>query len=161
MSSGCLIEDPPPYTQPEQTPPRLDLVAATPSPDQIIVRKRGDVIEFKVPIVSEDAGDRLLGVLQLDMGSPSEVDNLASSFAPPSTLDASSPRDLSVTWEVKSFVTPGCHRFTLRVSHSLNFTNIPDVEDPRDVAEAYWWANIDPPDSGTLVDCPLASSGGT
>src|SRR5688572_20296073 len=60
MSSGCLIEDPPPYTQPKQTPPRLDLVAAVPPPDQVIVRKTGDLIEFRVPVVSEDAGDRLL-----------------------------------------------------------------------------------------------------
>jgi hypothetical protein len=138
------------------------LVAALPPPDQVIVRKTGDLIEFKVPVVSEDAGDRLLGVLQLDTGSgtTNEDDNLAVSFAPPSTLDAANPRVLNLAWEVRSFVMPGCHRFTLRVSHSLNFTTIPDVEDPKDVAEAYWFANIDQDTDGTLVNCPGASSGG-
>ena len=161
MSSGCLIEDPPPYRQPLQTPPRLDLIGATPPIDQVIVARTGDPLEFKIPVVSEDAGDRLLGVLQLDMGSTDEDNNVSSSFARASTLD-DLERILTVPWTVKS-IDPGCHRFTLRVSHILNFTSIPNVADPKDVAEAYWWANLDPdPEtaSNTLVNCPLASSGG-
>lgn len=159
MSSGCLIEDPPPYTQPEQTPPRLDLVAATPPLDQIIVRNTGDVIDFSIPVVSEDAGDRVVAFLQLDMGSPTEDPFVSQGFAPASTLDDLSRKLTLPSYEVKAFLTPGCHRFTLRVSHQLNFTIGTEVEDPKDVAEVYWWANLNPENSATLVNCPLASSG--
>lgn len=158
MTTGCLMEDPPPYTQPKQTPPRLDLVAATPLLDQIIVRRTGDPILFTVPVASEDAGDRLLGVLLLDAGTANE-DQLTSSFADASTLDAA-PRELTLSWTVRAYVTPGCHRFTLRVSHLTNFTDNSEVIDKKDVAEAYWWANLNFEGvSGTLVNCPLASTG--
>jgi hypothetical protein len=160
MAAGCLIEDPPPYREPQRTRPDLDTTTATPPLDQVIVRQTGDLIEFKIKVVSEDAGDRLLGVLQLDMGSPTEDDNLESAFVPASTLD-DTDRQLTIPWEVSPFITPGCHRFTLRVSHASNFTHIPDVLDPTDVAHAYWWANLNPrTDSATLENCPLASTGG-
>jgi len=158
MSSGCLIKDPPPYTQPKQTPPRLDLVAALPSPDQLIVRNTGDTIAFNVPVVSEDAGDRLEAWLQLDVGTPDE-DLITTANVPPSTLDDTS-RAFTLSYTVEENLASGCHRFTLRVSHELNFTSGTNVLDPKDVAEVYWWANIDPENSTTLVNCPLASSGG-
>ena len=160
MSSGCLIEDPPPYTQPAKTPPRLDLVRAFPSPDQVIVRETGDVIEFSIPVVSEDAGDRLQAVLQLDMGSPKEDDFVTSTKVPASTLDDMS-RTLLLQYEVELADAPGCHRFTVLVSHESNFGDGPEVEDPTDLAEAHWMANLNPEtDGATLVNCPLASSGG-
>lgn len=159
MSSGCLIEDPPPYPQPAQTPPRLDLRGATPPLDQVIVRTRGNPIIFSMPVASEDAGDSLFGVLLLDYSGPGTEDLLSVGVVPPSTLD-DTERALTLSWTVRPGLTPGCHRFTLRVSHQSNFLNLPNVRDPRDVAEAYWWANLDPETpSDTLANCPLASSG--
>jgi hypothetical protein len=158
MSSGCLIEDPPPFTQPEQTPPRLDLVAAFPPADQVIVRNTGDTVDFSVPVFSEDAGDRLRGVLLLDVGSPNEF-SLSRSPVPASTLD-DFERELTLSWEIRGFVTSGCHRVTLRVSHEQNFGKDDEVVDPKDVAVAHWMANINPENATTLVNCPNASTGG-
>jgi hypothetical protein len=161
MLSGCLIEDPPPYTQPAKTPPRLDLVRAFPSPDQIIVRNTGDVIPFSIPVVSEDAGDRLQAVLQLDMGSPTlEDDFVTSTKVPASTLDDVS-RTLLLEYTVELNDDPGCHRFTVLVSHESNFGDGPEVVDPTDLAAAHWMANLNPEtDGATLVNCPNASTGG-
>jgi hypothetical protein len=160
MFSGCLIEDPPPYTQPAKTPPRLDSVRADPSPDQIIVRKTGDVIRFTIPVVSEDAGDRLQAVLQLDMGSPTEEDDFVTSTkVPASTLDDKS-RALLLEYEVELAIRPGCHRFTVLVSHESNFGDGPEVVDPTDLATEHWMANLNPENDATLVGCPNASTGG-
>jgi len=164
MSSGCLIEDPPPYTQPGKTPPRLEQQGATPPIDQVMVYKRGDPIEFKIPVTSEDAGDPLQGVLLLDYSGGLEADLVAFGQVPASTLADVNPRFLTLRWTVRPGLTPGCHRFTLRVSHLSNFNNEMAshvVFDTKDVAEAYWWANLDPEDSSTLVNCPMASTGGT
>jgi hypothetical protein len=156
MTTGCLMEDPPPYTQPKQTPPRLDLQNASPPLDQIIVETTDNPITFTMPVVSEDAGDPLLAVLLLNYTAGGVPDQLGQDVVPASTLDDAT-REFELTWVVQR-VKAGCNRFTLRVSHVNNFTN--GLVDKNDVAEAYWWANLDPRiDSGTLVDCPIASSG--
>lgn len=160
VPTACLIEDPPPYTQPGRTRPRLDLVAATPALDDVIVRNGGDSVQFSVPVVSEDAGDRPRGFLLMDYfheACSRCIVNTAD--IPASTLDDTNRR-ITMSWFVDSTISSGCHRLTLRVSHSSNFTNGPEVVDEEDVAEAYWWANINPQLEGnTLVNCPVASSG--
>ena len=75
------------------------------------MRKTGDRIDFSIPVVSEDAGDRLQAVLQLDMGSPTEDPFVTQAFAPASTLDDVSRKLVLPTYEVKGFLSPGCHRF--------------------------------------------------
>jgi hypothetical protein len=156
MSFGCLIEDPPPYTQPEKTRPNLNLANSFPPPDQVIVRETNDPIDFRVPFVSEDAGDRVEGALLLDFAGASGAEFLTNARVDASTLDDDT-RELNVSWEVSFWVPSGCVRFTLRVSHSSNFLGGGEVIDEGDVSEAYWWANINPTtDSNTLVNCPVA-----
>jgi hypothetical protein len=66
-------------------------------------------------------------------------------------------------WKVIKQIEPGCHRITLRVTHvgNIGATNA-DVLDKADLAEAYWFANINvtPENAGSLVKCPQASTGG-
>jgi hypothetical protein len=156
MLSGCLIDDPPPYPEPKQTPPRLDYATAIPALNQIIIAKRGDPLSFKVFASSEDAGDGLNAFLLLDYNG-SAIDLLGDDFLLPSTLDDTS-RFFEIPWEVRSNI-PGCHRITLRVAHTRN---LPDSHTPvvnaADLAEAYWWLQVDPDpsDAGNLVDCPTA-----
>jgi hypothetical protein len=153
--SSCLVDDPPPYAAPKQTPARLDYVGATPLLNQIIVANYLDNLKFSVPFVSEDAGQKVTAMLLLDYTGSPEIP-LASVELPPSTLD-DDKRAIVITYGVQSTVAPGCHRFTLRVSHTANFdvSNSASVFNTEDLAEAYWWANIavDAASANTLKDC--------
>lgn len=159
MVSGCLIDDPPAYTQPKRTPPRLAYNKADPLLDQIITVTSSDSIDFTIPVASEDAGEELRAKLILD--GKIIVDNAS---LPPSTLDDSgrvirttaSPAFLMFA----AALGPGCHLFTLRVAHasSLPLGDVPPT-DTEDLAEAYWWANVNvgEADAGMLKDCPEPS----
>jgi hypothetical protein len=161
MTAGCIIEDPPPYTQPEQTPPRLDLRKAVPLVDQIIVASRNDRIPFNVPVASEDEGDDLIAHLLLnyqgESGVPTQV---GSNLVEASTLDDTT-REIEIDWTIDPSVLPGCQRLTLLVSHRLNFDPVKfgAVLDTSDVALAVWWANINPTagSADMLMGCPLAT----
>ena len=162
--TACIIEDPPPYTQPQQTPPRLDLRKAVPLVDQIIVASRNDRIPFNVPVASEDAGDDLIAHLLLNYqgegGLPIQV---GSRRLPAATLDEVN-REIEIEWTIDPSVQAGCQRLTLLVSHRLNFDpeKFAEVVDKSDVALAVWWANINPTagSADTLMGCPLATVGG-
>jgi hypothetical protein len=165
MLPACLVDDPPPLIEPRQTPPRLDYSQALPGLDQVMIRNEGDLIEFRMPVTSEDAGQSLTGKLFLDYrGDGTLGDTLNQNSLPPSTLDDPNPRVLSIDWQVRDGVAPGCHRMTLRVSHLNNFSLDPkhsaEVLDKNDLAEAFWFANINvsPESANQLVDCPQASS---
>jgi len=163
MLSGCLVDDPPPLIAPGQTPPRLDTTRALPGQDQIIVKNSGELIEFKVPVTSEDAGDPLYANLLFDYGGDGTVpDFLYSVPMPASTLD-DKKREFKLPWTVRKGVAPGCHRFTLRVTHlsNINAEHPEQAIDKADLAQAFWFANINvsPEDANSLVDCPQASVG--
>ncbi len=166
MLPGCLIDDPPPYTAPKPTPPRLDYTQALPSLDQVIVTNVGEVVNFKMPVTSEDAGQALFAILLFDYGGDGSVpDFLYSAPLPASTLDDPQPRVFSLPWTVRKGVPPGCHRVTLRVTHFANLDRNKPAEavDKKDLAEAYWFANINVNSqmANSLVDCPQASVGGS
>jgi hypothetical protein len=142
MFSGCIVEDPPPYTQPTQTPPRLDLRLAEPPPSQIIIVDQSDPITFRVPFASEDAADKVRGFIFLDYSERSKTP-LASVTVEGSTLDDRS-RSIELTYPATDVIEFGCHRIMIRISHELNFERFPPGEaiDQGDVAEAYWWINV-------------------
>lgn len=150
MLNGCLVDDPPPYTQPKRTPPRLDYHRASPLLDQVIVATANDVLVFSIPVASEDAGEGLTAQLFLDSGL-ANYQNL-----PASTLeDRSRAARFSIT--VSPALTAGCHLFKVRVGHSSTLPNGDgQSQDPTDLAEAYWWANLNLPSdqAGMLINCP-------
>lgn len=159
MLSGCLVDDPPPFTPPRKTAPRLDVRQALPGMDRVIVTRAGELIPFSIPVTSEDAGDPLTAHLLLDYaGDGSIPDFLRPASLPPSTLDNPEPRILKLPWKVRDGVLPGCHLFTLRVTHASNVKeDAPELAiDKADQAEAFWFAtiNVDPEDAGSLLDCP-------
>lgn len=164
MSSGCLVEDPPPFVAPQKTAPRLDYSKATPGLDQVIVRNSGESLEFRVPVKSEDAGDGLVGNLLLDYaGEGTAITPLGFATVSASTLDDRDERVLKTTITILPKTSPGCHRITLRVTHFSNLApgNPYQLIDKSDLAEAFWFANINvsPETAGMLVDCPMGSSG--
>jgi hypothetical protein len=159
MLSGCLVDDPPPYVAPRRTAPRLDTTNALPPLNQIIVKNSGELIEFKMPVTSEDAGEPLVGILLFDYGGDGTIQDLLNSGPlPASTLDDPNPRVFSLPWTVRKGVEPGCHSITLRVTHFSNLipNRSPEVLDKKDKDEAYWFANINvsPENANSLVDCP-------
>jgi hypothetical protein len=162
MLSGCLVDDPPPYVPPSKTPPRLDYSAALPGLDQVIVAKSDEVIDFRMPVTSEDAGDDLSAILLLNYrGDGTNWDPIYPGGLRASTLDDKT-RVIKMPWRVRSSLEAGCYRITLRVTHSSNVGERADlVIDKADLAEAFWFANINvkPEDANTLVNCPQASVG--
>jgi len=163
MLPGCLVDDPPPYNAPKQTPPRLDYHNAVPLLDQVIVAKSLDTIKFTMPFVSEDVGESLNAILILDYTSDSLFRLADSKLIDASTLDDPG-RAVSLSWSVLA-VSPGCHRLTLRLGHISNLPSATfhSTVNTSDVAEAYWWVNVveDLALGNTLIDCPQASRGST
>jgi hypothetical protein len=162
MTAGCIIEDPPPYTPPEQTPPRLDLRRAVPLVDQVIVASRGDRIAFNVPVFSEDKGDDLIARLLLNyQGEGAYEQSIDSDKVSASTLEDAT-REIDMEWQIPQ-LPPGCKRLTLLVSHLGNLDPLiyPEVIDKSDQALAVWWVNIEPTpgNEDMLTDCPLATAG--
>lgn len=155
MLSGCLVEDPPLYTPPTQTTPRLVTRLAKPALDKIIIVDKGDPIEFSMPVVSEDVGETVQALLFVD----SFPFNSDTDTVPPSTLDDTT-RSLELSYQSLPVIDFGCHRMMMRVSHESNFdfqtSNGTPIDEAR-VSEAVWWVNvvdIASGDNGALLrDC--------
>jgi hypothetical protein len=151
---GCLVDDPPAYTAPQRTAPRIVGTRAVPALDQIIPTNEAEVVPFAVPVISEDAGETVTGKLFLNFADQG-FEPIDDTRLPASTIDEGE-RTLRLSWVVRSDLKPGCHRVTLRVSHTSNFGNGPAVQDPSDVDEVYWFANVNvtPANANVLVACP-------
>lgn len=161
IMAGCVIEDPPPYTPPKRTAPRLDLLQALPDIDRVIVVPESDTnppsVKITVTVSSEDAGEELTAFLLLnheDDGRAAESVDVAT--IRPGTLDEP-PRTIELDWTIPPKTT-GCQRLTLLVSHTSNFsvTALAVPRDKADAAQGVWWLNVIPaPGSGGVVQpCP-------
>jgi hypothetical protein len=162
--NACLVADPPQYDEPQRTPPFLDLVAAIPSPNRVIVRHRNinPLINFDVPVRSEDNGDPLVYALHRNYTFETASIALAWNEFPPGAFDEAG-RSIQFPWTIKEEVGDGCHQLTLLVAHRSNW-NLnqyrPDaIRGIGDTAMATWWLNVDPraDDPNSLFDCPNAS----
>jgi hypothetical protein len=153
MLSGCLVEDPPDYTPPTRTPPRLNLTQTKPIINEVYVTTLGETIDFEIGVTSEDAGVEVHGYLMVDYPGGVRWSTWDGARVAPSTLEDVSRRlTFRVTVEQGELRgdTYGCHRVTLRVAHADNFDQVklPLTFDKEDVAEAYWWLNVIDPESG-------------
>jgi hypothetical protein len=158
MLPACLVEDPPAYEPPKQTAPRIDNIGTLPAFNQIIVRNTGEVINFTIPVTSEDAGEQLVGLLLIDEAG----DNPYTQLLPPSTLDDPNQRAFKFRVNVRN-LEPGCHRFTVRVTHVTNWVSETNqIIDQKDLDEGGWFANIDvkPENANLVIGCTLGASGG-
>jgi hypothetical protein len=162
MLPGCLVDDPPPLITQQKTAPRLDYSKVEPGLDQLLVLNSGDFVRFKIPVISEDAGDPLLASLLFDFTPGSnKVPEFVSVPLPASTLD-DTKRIATLPLVLRSDIKPGCHRYTLRITHQSNLVDglAYQVINEADMAEAFWFANINvaPENAGTLVNCPSGGS---
>jgi hypothetical protein len=157
MLPGCLIDDPPPYQEPQQTAPRINSRKVLPLLNELLIVQPDEVLPFTIPFSSEDAGEGLNAILVLD----SQFAFGTSTLVPPSTLEDKDRPPITFTWPVHG-VTLGCHRLTFRLGHLSNLFNLSaQGPNPDDVAEIYWTMNVytDPALSKVLVNCPGASTG--
>jgi hypothetical protein len=157
MLPGCLIDDPPPYQEPGQTPPRINSRKVLPLLNELLIVQPDEALPFTIPFSSEDAGEGLNAVLVLD----NQFAFGTNTLVPPSTLEDTARPPIQFTWPVR-VATLGCHRLTFRLGHLSNLYNpVAQGPNPDDVAELYWTMNVytDPALSKVLVDCPGASSG--
>lgn len=161
MLTGCVIEDPPPYTQPRKTAPRLDLLQAVPGIDRVIVVSQSDTnpptVQLTVPVSSEDAGEELTAFLLLNYEDDgTAADSVDDATIRPGTLDEA-PRTIELDWTIPSKLI-GCQRLTVIVSHTSNFavTALAVPRDKADAAKGVWWLNITPAagSGGAVQPCP-------
>jgi hypothetical protein len=115
-----------------------------------------------MPVTSEDAGDPLYATVLLDYVADSDMFGQTVSTPMPASTLADKKRVFSLPFFINKSIEPGCHRFTLRVTHqsNLNLEKPGQVIDKADLAEAFWFANINvaAENAGTLVDCPNGGS---
>lgn len=158
MLSGCLVDDPPPLVAPKKTKPFLDNSNIHPGVDQLIVTNSGELVTFTIPVKSEDAGDPLFAILLFDYTPDSDMVEQAGSVPMPASTFDDTNRVVSIPVSVRPGITPGCHRYTLRVTHQSNLVkgHSDRVINKADLAEAFWLANINvpPENAGQLVNCP-------
>lgn len=153
------------YEEPKRTPPFLDLVAATPSPSQLIIRYRNgnSLIRFDVPFRSEDNEEDLFYALYVDYGFRDR--RIAEQGRlPPGTFD-DTDRAIRFDWDPAPTLTePGCYQLTLLLAHTSSWGDFraqqPDpLASIGDIAMATWWLGLDPSPAApeTLVGCPNTS----
>jgi hypothetical protein len=163
VATGCLVADPPQYEEPATTPVFLDVAAATPPVNRVIVSTALPVtIEFDVPIRSEDNGDRVAFGLQQDFGFPARTkDVFCRASLPAGTFDQTD-RAVRFTALVSNDKN-GCYQLTLLVSHQDNWDDLrcrPDlIKGVGDTSMITWWLNVIPPgqNPNDLVNCPSPS----
>jgi len=158
MLSGCLVDDPPPLVAPKKTKPFLDNSNIHPGVDQLIVTNSGELVMFTIPVKSEDAGDPLFAILLFDYTPDSDMVEPAGSVPMPASTFDDTSRVFTLPVTVRPDIKPGCHRYTLRVTHQSNIVpgHSDRVINKADLAEAFWLANINvpPENAGQLVNCP-------
>jgi hypothetical protein len=161
--SGCLVPPPPESGEPAKMAPVLDLLSANPSVNGVNVLFRDETQQRPITIRfrSEDAGERVVGLLFVNWNSDQIQSRVAKRVVEPSTFD-DTERDIALTWDY-SLESAGCKQLTLVVTHFQNVDWERDVPiDLEHVAIAVWTFNIidDPADPTPLSSCPIAPGGG-
>jgi hypothetical protein len=166
ITSGCIVAEPAPYEPPSRTPPVLDLWRAIPLVGSTIpVDLAGDpeaddptLLEFSVPVRSEDHNEWLHYILYIDYKLPGATKAGVDDRFPPSTFDDET-RVINFPWRVER-ISRGCHQLSLVVVHDSSWHDRRDEPDSilsvGDIGLATWWINVDPPpgEKYTLRNCP-------
>ena len=163
FATSCIVASPPQYRDPVQSRPQLNVYAATPQTQQVVVidttSKAGT--KFSVPVQSEDGGDDLSGVFFLDYQVTAAEAFLAQVRLTASTFDDVG-REATFTWtSTMPRGKTGCHYVSLIIAHRSSFldddtTHLDKAKGVKDGAIVTWVVNVNPPagQEQTLIDCP-------
>lgn len=165
VPASCIITSTPDFEPPEQTPPFL--VSENASPDLrriVLIQPDQDEVPFSAFVRSEDDGQQVKVRLLIDYGLKSGESPFPKALNG-KPVDASTMSDRSRVASAKwtrggDELTPGCHSFTLMVSHAFDdFTDCPvDLSDSDSLTwNAYVCATGMPecPPPLALSDCLL------
>jgi hypothetical protein len=128
LAASCLVTGSPDFAEPEETPPVLLPETASPDPRQLLVIE-GEPKTFQAMLRSRDVADGVEVRLLIDYGVPKPDRNYQpyqyyfSAFTDldPSP-DAELLRQVTADWRPSDSpgLAPGCHTFTLMVSHRFD-----------------------------------------
>ncbi len=156
LATGCLVDEPPTFEQPERTAPAMFLQEAVPTYGQTMVLQRNQLpVPFTIKVQSEDLGKRLLATVWVNFGLEGEARIDVERFGP-GTFDQ--PRDIQFYLET-SLLPQGCVPITIVLHHEDNV----DIETLKpldfDLATiATWYAIVDAtPSDVSFADCPQPS----
>ncbi len=156
LATGCLVDEPPAFEQPERTAPTMFLRDAVPTYGQTLVLLRNQQpVPFTIPVQSEDLGKELLATIWVNFGLEGEARIDVERFGP-GTFDE--VRDIQFYLET-SLLPQGCVTLTIVLHHEDNV----DIETLKplefDLATiATWYAVVDTaPSDVSFADCPQPS----
>jgi hypothetical protein len=154
LPTACLIGPPDELVPPERVPPRAIVDQAAPSvlmPVQTL--KEGPLYEFRVPFVSEDLGERVVGRLFLNYGSEPTERDLGSDALGPGTL--AEVREMVVRWTKVKNLAAGCYSVTMTITHNDNYSpvTLAPIDLTRTAFVTWWIAHDVEPSRITLDQC--------
>jgi hypothetical protein len=180
LMAGCVVPEPEKFREPKRGVPVLDAFKADPTLNEITRVVIPSQVPFSVPFRSEDAGERPVALLFLDLDTPGERFLGADPFQQPSTFDDPVVRTFSVTANFEGGCDRPevddperdacCHRATMLVTHESNIVRLdggvrkPDpTRSVGDFASVVWWLAVyeegrDPP---LLGECPTSTTTST
>jgi hypothetical protein len=159
LMAGCVVPDPEKFPEPKRGAPVLQTERASPTLDEIKRVVIPSQETFSVPFRSEDAGERPVALLYLDLNTPGERFLGSDAFQQPSTFDDPEIRTFSVTANFEggcgnrdvddTTKEACCHRATMLVTHESNLVRLdggPPKPDPSrsvgDLATVVWWLAV-------------------
>ena len=162
VAPSCLVTAKQDFPAPPQTPPFLSASGARPSLQHLHVLDGTQTLEFSTSVRSEDDGVPLEVLLIVDdifANPPVIIDH---KFVGASTFNDTG-REISVRFDPAvppltkvGSVTPGCHRFTLLVSHNFIFrSDQPAIDGDQDFL--VWWVVQGNPKDASFADTVAAA----
>lgn len=165
LLSGCLVTSSGEFPERARTRPYLSSADATPPISSLVIVAEPSTRQFRTVVSAEDNGTPLQVLLVADWKTPREILVQSADF-PAGTFDI--PRRIGAEWaplgagEIGGVVPPGCHSFTLIVSHRFDpiARTLPALVDDYDFLT--WWVLLrdvqDPTsDAALLGTCAQAT----
>ena len=165
VAPSCLVTAKQDFPAPPQTAPFLSASDAKPSLEHLVIDVDGkQKITFDTTVRSEDDGVPLEARLIYDDPFPETARYVLvdRTFIEASTF-ADVGRHVTLTFDpavpliTKGTIGPGCHRFTLLVSHSFRFPlNQPETVGDQDFL--VWWVVVGDPKDPSFAGTVTAAS---
>jgi hypothetical protein len=165
LLSGCLLTSSGDFPERAPTRPYLSSADATPPISSLVLVADGGTRPFRTQVASEDNGTPLQVLLVADWKTPQEI-LIQSTEVAAGSFDIA--RRIGADWtpgsrgEKGGVVAPGCHSFSLVVSHRFDRVSptLPVRVDDYDFLT--WWVLLrdlqDPTsDAALLGTCPRAT----
>lgn len=151
---GCIVADPPEYTERQSTRPHVVINASDPPtlyPIRLSVPGMGK--QFTITIESEDAGEDLVLAFFVNYGRPGAFHYKSFRFAGSTSLTKQAPFVLEATRSL----TDGCHSLTMLAMHESSWDGINQVPYPSrlsdDVSFTHWQLYVNVKEN-EIPQCP-------